>query len=86
MAVVKTPPDVGQPNKGTDPWLVATLTRIDERSKRTREDIKAIKQWITDHDVRHRKIDGKMAIIGIGVPIATAVVVALVMIALTGGL
>ena len=72
---IDIPKRAEKPNDTTDPWLVMTLTKIDERQKTIKTDLGTVKTWVGNHDVRHRKIDGRMAIVAIGIPIGTAVII-----------
>ncbi len=82
MGETNTP--IKKPNDTTDPWLVVTLTKIDERQKTIKTDLGTVSKWVGEHDVRHRKIDGRLAVVAIGVPIGTAIIVMAVS-ALLGG-
>jgi hypothetical protein len=75
MGAIDTSPKINKPNDNTDPWLVVTLTKIDERQKTIKNDLGTVSKWVGEHDVRHRKIDGRLAIVAIGVPIGTAIII-----------
>ena len=70
-----TPTGLKKPNSDTDPWVVKTLTRIDERQQGIKDDMGTVKNWVSEHDVRHRKIDGRLALVGVAIPIGTGIVV-----------
>ena len=73
--VLDTPPEIKKPNDTTDPWLVVTLTKIDERQKTIKDDLGTVSKWVGEHDIRHRKIDGRMAVFALAIPIGTAIIV-----------
>lgn len=79
-----TPREIKKPNDNTDPWLVVTLTKIDERQKTIKTDLGTVKTWVGNHDVRHRKIDGRLALVAVGIPIATGIILAIIATAIGG--
>lgn len=71
-----TPTGLKKPRNNTDPWLVKTLTDLGktmefntERIGNIRNDTKEISDWVKEHDVRHRSIDAKLALVAFGAPI-----------------
>lgn len=70
-----TPTDMKKPNHKTDPWLVRKIGDIGTAVALNSQSLETIQgqtsettAWTKEHDIRHRKIDGKMALVAIGAP------------------
>ena len=79
---IDTPTGLKKPGNDTDPWIVGTLREVKksvefntERIGYIKDDTQSIKSWTNEHDVRHRKIDGRLAVVAIGIPIGTAIII-----------
>ncbi len=70
-----TPTNMKKPNHKTDPWLVRTIGQINTNVALNSQSLDTITKqtgettaWTKEHDIRHRKIDGRMALVAIGTP------------------